>query len=120
LSRVSPFRDSSGFFLFFRTGRILVDKAVSLFTENGLKGPTAPRTVHRLVPRPPGIPAVEIAKFHAATLTVSQKVLQAVTPDPGFRRGRVAGVQKFLVFLDSGACPGPDPGSAGMTEKGVF
>jgi hypothetical protein len=30
------------------------------------------------------------------------KVLQAVTPAPGFRRDRVAGVQKFLVFLDSG------------------
>jgi hypothetical protein len=44
-----------------------VDKAVSLFTENGLKGPTAPRTVHRLVPRPPGIPTVEITEFHAAT-----------------------------------------------------
>jgi len=27
-----------------------------------------------------------------------------------------AGVQVCLLFLDSGACPGPDPGFAGMTE----
>jgi hypothetical protein len=33
---------------------------------------------------------------------VSEQVLQAVTPAPGFRRDRVAGVQKFLLFLDSG------------------
>jgi hypothetical protein len=31
-----------------------------------------------------------------------------------------AGAHKFLVFLDSGACPGPDPGSAGMAAKGIF
>jgi hypothetical protein len=28
--------------------------------------------------------------------------MTTVTPAPGFRRDRVAGVQKFLVFLDSG------------------
>jgi hypothetical protein len=26
----------------------------------------------------------------------------------------------LLNRLDSGACPGPDPGSAGMTKNGVF
>jgi len=33
------------------------------------------------------------------------------------------GVQEscnYLKELDSGACPGPDPGSAGMTEKRKF
>jgi hypothetical protein len=33
---------------------------------------------------------------------VSQKVINAVTPAPGFRRDRVAGVQNCLFFLDSG------------------
>src|SRR4030042_415187 len=32
----------------------------------------------------------------------SNKILQTVTPAAGFRRDRVAGVQKPLVFLDSG------------------
>jgi hypothetical protein len=32
----------------------------------------------------------------------SQEVLKIVTPAPGFRRDRVAGVQNFLEFLDSG------------------
>jgi len=36
--------------------------------------------------------------------------IQTVTPAE-------AGVQKFFVFLDSSDCPGPDPGSAGMTES---
>jgi len=54
--------------LFFRTGSIFVNKVVSLFTKDGLKGATAPRTVYRRVLRPPGISAVEIAKFHAATI----------------------------------------------------
>ena len=27
------------------------------------------------------------------------------------------GAKKYLGLLDSGACPGPDPGFAGMTEK---
>jgi hypothetical protein len=45
-----------------------VDKAFSFFAEDGLKGPTAPRAVHRPVLRPPGIPAVEIAEFHAAMI----------------------------------------------------
>ena len=49
-------------------------------------------------------------------MTASQEV---VTPFfPGFRRDRVNGVQAFLnssETLDSGACPGPDPGFAGMT-----
>jgi len=40
-----------------------------------------------------------------------QNTFQAVTPAK-------AGVQNSSVFLDSGACPGPDPGSAGMTDKG--
>jgi len=49
----------------------------------------------------------------------SQKI---VTPVPGFRGDRGTGVQKIhnnLETLDSGACPGPDPGFAGMTVKGV-
>jgi len=32
----------------------------------------------------------------------SQEVIKAVTPAPGFRRDRVAGVQNRLIFLDSG------------------
>ena len=32
----------------------------------------------------------------------------------------VQGIYKPLKILDSGACPGPDPGFAGMTEKGIF
>jgi hypothetical protein len=34
-------------------------------------------------------------------MNLSQEVLQTVTPAPGFRRDRVAGVQNFLAFLDS-------------------
>ena len=45
-----------------------MDQAVSLFTEDGLKGAAAPCAVHRPVFRPPGIPAVEIAKLHRAPL----------------------------------------------------
>jgi hypothetical protein len=48
-----------------------VDKTVSLFTEDGLKGATAPCAVHRPGFRPPCIPAVEIAKLHAATIAPS-------------------------------------------------
>jgi hypothetical protein len=48
-----------------------VDKVISLFTEDGLKGTTAPRAVHRPVFRPPCISAVEIAKLHAATIAPS-------------------------------------------------
>jgi hypothetical protein len=32
----------------------------------------------------------------------------------------VQGVYKLLKLLDSGACPGLDPGFAGMTRKGIF
>jgi hypothetical protein len=39
-------------------------------------------------------------------MTASQ---EAVTPAN-------AGVQNGLFILDSGACPGPDPGFAGMTK----
>jgi len=46
-------------------------------------------------------------------LTDSKKVLQAVTPAK-------AGVQKFLVFLDSGACPGPRSGIRRNDRKGRF
>jgi hypothetical protein len=45
------------------------------------------------------------------------------TPVPDFRLDRVTGVQTIhndSKRLDSGACPGPDPGSAGMTEKGLL
>jgi hypothetical protein len=45
---------------------------------------------------------------------------KVVAPVPGFRRDRVTGVQAFyksMNKLDSGACPGTDPGFAGMTEK---
>jgi hypothetical protein len=35
--------------------------------------------------------------------------------NPGEGRGR-PGIQDFQVILDSGACPGHDPGFAGMTE----
>ena len=45
-----------------------MDQAVSLFTEDGLKRAAALCAVHRPVFRPPGIPAVEIAKLHRATL----------------------------------------------------
>jgi hypothetical protein len=45
--------------------------------------------------------------------TASQKTNKAVTPAE-------AGVQKGLFFLDSGACPGRDPGFAGMTGKVIF
>jgi hypothetical protein len=48
---------------------------------------------------------------------------KVVTPVPGFRRDRVTGVQVFYKTvnkLDSGACPGPDPGFAGMTDKGLL
>ena len=33
---------------------------------------------------------------------------------------RLQGLYNLLKILDSGACPGPDPGFAGMTEKGLF
>jgi hypothetical protein len=32
----------------------------------------------------------------------------------------VQGIDKFLKILGSGACPGPDPGFAGMTEREIF
>jgi hypothetical protein len=32
----------------------------------------------------------------------------------------VQGIHDPLKKLDSGACPGLDPGFAGMTEKGIF
>jgi len=32
----------------------------------------------------------------------SQKGIRVVTPAPDFRRDRVAGVQEYLLFLDSG------------------
>jgi hypothetical protein len=47
---------------------------------------------------------------------------ESVTPVNPPRRAST-GVQKIqseLKRLDSGACPGPDPGFAGMTEKTVF
>jgi hypothetical protein len=62
------FRGSSESFLFFGTRSVPVDQAFPLFTEDGLKGATAPCTVHRLVFRPPGVPAVEIAEFHTQTI----------------------------------------------------
>jgi hypothetical protein len=46
-----------------------MDKAFSFLAEEGLKGATAPRTVQRLILRPTGVPAVEIAEFHAVTIT---------------------------------------------------
>jgi hypothetical protein len=48
--------------------------------------------------------------FHRLFLMNSQKVAPSVTPAK-------AGVQNFLELLDSGACPGPDPGFAGMTDR---
>jgi len=42
-------------------------------------------------------------------------------PVPG--RQVKTGVQRiynYLKELDSGACPGPDPGFAGMTERRIF
>jgi hypothetical protein len=70
--------------LLFRTGSILVDKAFSLFAKDGLKGATAPRAVYRPILWPPGIPAVEIAEFHASLLTISQKAKRHAFPS--FRR----------------------------------
>jgi hypothetical protein len=63
-----PFHGSSGSFLFFGARSVSVDESFPLFAEHGLKGVTAPCTVHRLVIGPPGVPAVEIAEFHAATM----------------------------------------------------
>jgi hypothetical protein len=63
-----PFRGSPESFLFFGTRSVSVDQAFPLFAEHGLKGATAPCAVHGLVFGPPGIPAVEIAEFHAATI----------------------------------------------------
>jgi hypothetical protein len=43
---------------------------------------------------------------------------QIVMPVPDQVRDDGSGIQKALNFLDSGACPGPDPGFAGMTLNG--
>jgi hypothetical protein len=55
-------------FLFFGTRSVSVDQALSLLAEHGLKGAAASCTIHRPVFRPPGVPAVEIAEFHAPTI----------------------------------------------------
>jgi hypothetical protein len=51
---------------------------------------------------PVGIAAETAISVVIVLLTASQKATKAVTPVPGFRRDRVAGVQKSLLFLDSG------------------
>jgi hypothetical protein len=45
-------------------------------------------------------------------LTKKVRIANAVTPAK-------AGGRKFLNKPESGACPGPDPGFAGMTFKGL-
>jgi hypothetical protein len=62
-----------------------VDKAFSLFAEDGLKGAAAPCAVHRAVFRPPGIPAVEIAEFHAETIVYSCFPFYPFPADPVHR-----------------------------------
>jgi len=69
-----------------------VDKAFSFFAEDGLKGATAPSAVHRHFVRPPGIPAGEIAEFHAATIAPSFFFLYPFPP------GRV---RRFPVVIPS-------------------
>jgi hypothetical protein len=46
-------------------------------------------------------------------LVKSQKVGFSVIPAK-------AGIQLFEVVLDPGACPGPDPGFAGVTPQSTF
>jgi hypothetical protein len=67
-----------------------VDEAFSFFAEKSLKGATAPCAVQRPLLRPLGIPAVEIAEFHAATTASSFFLFYPFPP------GRV---QRFSVVI---------------------